>query len=60
MNSRCLLLMQVTAGSVAASYLKSADVITGIGDAETETLSHAQAMSKIKSCGNTLELRISR
>lgn len=55
-----LSVQRVTAGSVAANYLKSSDVITGIGDADTETLSHAQAMSKIKSCGNSLELRISR
>ena len=52
--------VKVTGGSVAASYLQAGDIIMSIGEVETSSLSHAQAMQAIKDCGNTLHLRIAR
>jgi len=53
-------MFQITGGSVAASQLQPGDVIVSIADAETASLTHAQAMQVIKDSGNTLRLGISR
>jgi len=52
--------VQVTGGSVAASHLQPGDVIVAIGDAETASLTHAQAMQVIKDSGDMLTMRVNR
>ena len=51
-------LLQVTAGSIAATGLTAGDVIIGIGDTDTQTLTFGQAQELVKNAGNLLRLTV--